>query len=129
MYGRPIYFDLDFLIVECAFPQTLAEFLTRCVLIIDRAVTDSAAARRRQQDIQDAILGRILGAHTHSLHRLFTPALDGNLRQIADDRFDIASNITDFGKLRRLDLDEWGIGQPRQAPCDFRFANARRPNH
>jgi hypothetical protein len=36
----------------------------------------------------------------------FTGLLDRYINQVADDRFDIAADVTDFGELGGLDLDE-----------------------
>ena len=61
--GRDL--DLDFLVVEFAFAQLLAEFLPRrrCSGPPRRGcVGQPELARRRQQRVENALLGRVLGA-------------------------------------------------------------------
>ena len=58
--------DLDLLVVELPLAQPLAERLARGV--VGRRATaqaESARARRRQQHVEDALLGGVLGAHAH----------------------------------------------------------------
>ena len=55
--------------------------------------------------------------------------VDGELGQVADHRLDVAADVADLGELRRLDLDERRLRQPRQAAGDLRLADAGRPDH
>ena len=129
LHRRPGDFDFDLLVVELALAQLLAEFLPRRVLVGRLRVVVETALRRRQQHVEDTILGRILGAHAHRLHRFLTAVLDGDFGEIADDRFDVAPDVADLGEFRRLDLDERRVGQPRQAARDLGLADAGRPDH
>jgi hypothetical protein len=51
------------------------------------------------------------------------------LDQIAHDLLDIAADIADLGELGRLDLDEWRVGQLRQAAADLGLAAAGGADH
>ena len=54
---------------------------------------------------------------------------DGLLQQVADDRFDIAPDVTHLGELGGLDLDEWRLGQPRHTAGDLGLAHAGGTDH
>ena len=120
--------ELDLAVVELALAQHLAEFLPRRrvgglhVLKID-------FARRRQQHVEDALLGRVGGAVAHLARLRFARLLDRDVDQIADDRVDVAADVADLGELGRLDLDERRIGEPREAARDFGLAHAGRADH
>src|SRR5207344_1612393 len=73
--------------------------------------------------------GRVLRARAHAAHRLLARLLDADLDQVAHDGVDVAADITDFGELGRLDLDERRLGESRQAPRDLGLADAGRPDH
>src|SRR3546814_14203181 len=49
--------------------------------------------------------------------------------QVARDLLDVAADIADLGELRRLDLDEGGVGQLGQAARNLCLAAARRADH
>ena len=132
------HFDLDLLVVQLAFAQLLPEFLPRrrCfrvfrgdgsarVLPVERA----RPAGLGKQHIEDAFLGRILGAAFHLAHGLLARLLDADLDQIAHDGIDVAADVADFGELGRLDLDERRVGEFGQAPRDLGLAHAGRPDH
>ena len=55
--------------------------------------------------------------------------LYADVNQIAHDGINIAADVSNFGKLGRLDLDERCVGEFGQAPCDFGLAHAGRPDH
>ena len=122
--------DLDFLVVELAFAQHLAEALARRTFFARQfGFIETDAARRRQQSVENAFLGGFLGAEFHLLRRLRAQVLDRGFHQVADDGVDIAADVADFGELGRLDLDEGRVGEPRQAPRDFGLADAGRADH
>ena len=54
---------------------------------------------------------------------------DANLHQVADDLIDIAADITDFGELRRFDLEEWRVGELGEPAGNLGLADAGRPDH
>ena len=63
------------------------------------------------------------------LEAFFAHHIDRQLRQVAHHRLDVAADIADFSELRRLDLDERRLGQPREPPRNLGLADAGRPNH
>ena len=121
-------FDLDFSVVELAFAKFLAEFLPCRAVALGRAFGKSVA-RLRQQHVEDALLREVCRLVAHAARLLFAHVLDRGLREVADDGIDVAPDIPDFGELGRLDLDEWGICQTREAPRDFGFAHAGGADH
>ena len=68
-----------------------------------------------------------LGAHF--AHFRFARLLDRDFDQVAHDAVDVAADVADFGELGRFDLDERRVGQFRQTPRDFGFADAGRSDH
>ena len=71
----------------------------------------------------------LLGARLHVLALLVAGQRNRNLDEVADDLLDIAADVTHLGELGRLHLDERRARQARQAPGDFRLADAGRPDH
>ncbi len=123
--------DFDFLVVEIALAQLLAELLPgaarpKPVLARRLAGADSC---RRQQHVQHAVLGGIHGAVADDAHGFLAGVLDRRLGQVANDGVHVAADVADFGELGRLDLDEGRMGEPRQAPRDFGLADAGRADH
>src|SRR5690606_22904319 len=49
--------------------------------------------------------------------------------QIADDGLDVATDVTDLGELRCLDLDERRIRQAGQTACNLGLADTGRADH
>src|SRR6185369_4148587 len=49
--------------------------------------------------------------------------------EVADNTVDVAADVADLGKLRRLDLEEGRARELRETPRNLRFADARRPDH
>ena len=78
----------------------------------------------RQQRVEHAVLGRVLGAVPHLGLLLLARHLDGDVDQVADDRFDVPADVTDLGELGRLDLDERRVRQ--RAPGGARSRSCRR---
>ena len=120
--------DFDLLVVELAFAQHLAEFLPRAG--VGRLhVVEVDFARRRQQHVEQPLLGGVGGAVAHLARFGFARLLDRGLDQVANDRVDVAADVAHFGELGRLDLDERRVGEPRQPARDFRLAHAGRADH
>ena len=130
--GRGLgHVDLDFLVVERTLAQALAEGLARDVAIlgIARADVEAEVARRRHQDVDHAVLGRVLGALAILFHFAGAGLLDADVDQVADDGIDIAPDVADFGELGRFDLDKRCVGQLGQAARDLGLADAGRADH
>jgi hypothetical protein len=120
--------DLDLPIVELAFAKHLAKALAR--RRVGRLhVVKVHLARRRQQYVEDALLGGIGGAVAHLARLALARLLDRDFREIANDRVDVAADVTDLGELGRLDLDERRVGETRETARDLRLADSRRPDH
>ena len=120
--------DLDFLVVELALAQHLAEFLPRR-RIRRLHVVEVHFAHRRQENIEHALLGGVGRAVAHLARLGLARLLDRRLDEVADDGVDVAADVTHLGELGRLDLDERGIGEAREAARDFRLAHAGRADH
>jgi hypothetical protein len=86
-------------------------------------------ARLRQQRIEHALLGGIQRALAHLGHFLLAGHLHGDVRQLLDDRVDVAADIADLGELGGLHLHERRVRQLRQAPRDLGLADPGRSDH
>ena len=86
-------------------------------------------ARRRQQNIQQSLFGIQLGFVGNVFELFFAHHLDGDLHQVANHRFDIASDVADFGELRRFHFEERRVGELGQPSRDFGFADAGGADH
>ena len=122
--ARVLHLNFNFARVQFALAQLLAKHLARRT-----AFTRLTSAGGRQQGVQQALFRRVFCSGAHLAGVNLPLLLDGNFREIADDGVDILADITHFGKFRRLHLHKGRIGQPRQAPRDFRLADARRADH
>ena len=94
-----------------------------------RLVGEADALAARQQRIEDAILGAILGLRAHARLGLLARHLDRAVGEIAHDLLDVLADVADLGELGRLDLDERRVGQRGQAPRDLGLADAGRADH
>ena len=110
--------DLDFLVVELAGAQLLAE-----------GIAGGGARRRSDQRIQHALFGGLLRAGLHVLALALAHLDDRDLDEVADDLLDVSADIADFGELGGFDLDEGRVGQLCQPPRDLGLADAGRPDH
>ena len=144
--GREIAFadvDLYRAVVELAFAQLLAKFFAGAALRLVagrsgcRTFEHHAARRplsgtrsgRRKQNIQQALFGVELGFVGDVFQFLFAHHFDGDLDQVANHGFDIASHVADFGELRRFHFQEGRVRQLGQAAGDFSFAHAGGADH
>ena len=107
--------------IQLAFPQQFAEALPSVALPV--------RLRPRQQGIEQAVLGGILGAVADLADFMLPRHLDRHVGQVADDGIHLAADVPHLGELGRLHLDERRAGQPRQPPGDLRLANAGGPDH
>src|SRR5262249_10165068 len=90
--------DFNFLIVEFAVPQTLAE-----------RVPGARARLRADHGVQAALLGLQMSLCTHLLALIDADERDRRLHKVADDLIDVAPDISDLGKFSRLHLQEGRI--------------------
>ena len=113
-----LHLDLDFLVVELAGAQLLAErFLGR------------SAGTGADQRVEHAVLGRLLRARLHVLALSLARQANGDLDQIAHDLLDVAADIADLGEFRRFDFEERRAGKLGEPPGNFGLADAGRPDH
>ena len=113
-----LHLDLDFLVVELAGAQLLAEAFAR-----------GGARAGADQRIEHAFFGGLLGARLHVLAFSLARERDGNLDQVAHDLLDVAADIADFGEFGGFDLEERRAGELGEAARDFGLADAGRPDH
>ena len=124
------HLDLDLAIIQFAFAQFLAEDLPGGrigALLVRRAVLN--AAGRRQQGVEDAVLGGVLGDMLHFAHLFFAQHLHRHVDQVANDGVHIAAHIANLRELGGLDLDEGRIGESGQTARDLGLADAGRADH
>jgi hypothetical protein len=77
----------------------------------------------------DAIFGGLFGFGADIVPHQITGLRNRGIDQIPDDLFHVPPDITDFGKFRRLNLEERRAGQLGQPAADFGFANASGADH
>jgi hypothetical protein len=85
--------------------------------------------RRRQEQVEQALLCVVLRLVLHLLRLLLAHHVDRDLDEVAHHRLDVPADVAHFGELRRLDLEERRLREAGQAPGDLRLADARRTNH
>src|SRR5450432_3691904 len=126
-------FDFDVTRIQCAFAQLLAQLLPSLgVASLDRlrfAGEPQRLLTRRQERIEDAVFGAILGLAADLRLGLFARHLHRDISQIAHDLLDILADIADLGELGRLDLDERGVRQMRKAARDLGLAHPGLTDH
>ncbi len=129
--SRSAHLHLDLTFIEPALAKHLAELLTRRARIGIRGSFSlrSFTARRPQKNVQYALLGGVLGLMMNRVHGPLSAQLDRHIGQIANDRFDVPTDVADLGELGRFDLDERRVGESRQAPGDLGLADSRGPDH
>jgi len=122
--------DVDFLVIQLAFAQALAEQLAGVgIARLHWLLGEAHRTCRRQQGVENAFLGGVLGAVAHLVHLLFAQHFQGCIGQVADDRLDVAADIADLGELGRFHFQEWRIGQLGQAAGDLGLADTGRADH
>src|SRR5579883_1215468 len=110
--------DLDFLVVELACSEPLAERIARGLR--------SAGA---DKGVEHPLFRGKLRAGMHRLALLFFDHRDRGLEKITDDLLDVAADIANLGEFRRLDFQERRARKLGEAPRNLGLAAAGRPNH
>jgi hypothetical protein len=82
-----------------------------------------------QQQVEQPLLGQVLGLDPHRLGLLFLDHDDRQFHQVANHAFDIAADVADLGELARFDLDEGRLSEFGQAPGDLGLADAGGADH
>jgi hypothetical protein len=85
--------------------------------------------RPRVEGVEQAFLDDALRLGAHLLDLLRAHQLDRELRQVAHDRVDVATDVSHLGELRGLHLEEGRLREAGQAPGDLGLAHAGRPDH
>src|SRR5258705_8059840 len=116
--ARGLHLDFDFLVVELAGAQALAE-----------GILGRRARVLADQGADHALLGGELGAGAHVLAALFPRLGDRHFHQIAHDLLDVPADIADLGELGRLDLDEGRAGKPGEPAGNLGLADSGGTDH
>ena len=126
-----LHVDFDHALVELAVTQLLAHPLAGAAHLVAHAarIFVGRGRPRRQQQIEQPLLGIELRLGAHFLDALVAHHVDGELDQVADHRLDVAADVADFGELRGFDLDERRMRQLGQPPRDLGLADAGRTDH
>jgi hypothetical protein len=115
------HLDFDQAFLELPFPQELAEPFA--------PFRDVRVGERRHQQLDQSLLDAGARAVADVSGLLLADHLDGDLRQVADDRLDVAAYVADLGELGRLDLQEWRVREPREPPRDLGLPHSCGPDH
>ena len=102
---------------------------SRVICASVRGLAERRRRRRRQQQIEQPLLGRLPRLLAHLDLALLAHHLHGDLDEIAHHRLDVAADVADLGELRRFDLEERRLREPRQPPRDLGLADAGRTDH
>ena len=114
-----LHLDLDFLVVELAGAQLLAEASLVAGAGIWRRPAHRARALRRPAAAR-ACTSLRLRSRVSAMR---------DLDEIAHDLLDVAADIADLGEFRRLDLEERRAGELGEPARDLGLADAGRPDH
>ena len=118
-------FDFDMRVVELAGAKLFAQLFAR-LLEASRSLSFSCGGI---EQIEQSLFGVALGALGDFFETLFAHHVDRYVDEVANHGFDVAADVADFGELAGFDFEERRTGQLRESACDFRFADAGRPNH
>src|SRR6202047_2853862 len=134
-------FDFDGTVVEFTFAQLLTQFLAGAAggfgeggAGVDNHASSGAGIRRTRRDrgqknIEQPLFCVQLGLIRDIFEFFFADHFNGDLDQVADHGFHIAAAVADFGELGSFDFEERRVGELREAPGDFGFADASGPDH
>ena len=131
-HRRRLHVELDDALVEPALAELFAHPLARAAGLLAPGgliLAGHRRPRRRQQQIEQPLLGGRARLVLDLVALLRADHVHGELDEIADHRLDVAADVADFGELRRLDLDERRMREPRQPARDLGLADAGRPDH
>src|SRR2546426_1057577 len=127
--------ELDHPVVEPARPELDPELVLRGLPrgvgrdLFERARREGLVRPVRQQKVEDALLGKLLGPLLHTRHHLGLHYVHRQLGEVADHRLHVAPHVADLGVLGGLDLQERGLGELRGSPGDLGLPDAGRADH
>ena len=129
------HLDLDDAVVELAGPELPAQPLAHAVdtlqlaAVLGRGALVRDRAQRREQEVEQALLGVLLRLVLDLVDLLEPDHVDGDFDQVAHHRLHVAADVSDFGELGRFDLEKGRAGQASQPARQLGFADAGRPDH
>ncbi len=125
--------DLHRAVIEPAVAQLLAQPFARRLLRIaqagGRGIHDVDVRGRREQEVEQALLGVLPRLRAHVGGALLAHHVDRELDEVAHHRLDVPPDVADFGELRGFHLDEGRLCEPREPSRDLGLSDARRPDH
>src|SRR5690606_9928464 len=128
--------DLHLAVVEPALAQEPAQLLAGVVLLAGggggaaaRRPVGEGARPRRQEQVEQPLLGVLARARPHLVGLLVLDQLDRHLHQVAHDRVDVAADVADLGELGGLHLEERRAGQLGQPAGDLGLSDAGWADH
>ena len=126
------YVNLDLAIVETPIGQLSAQPGSRPLMLLTcraRIVLPDRGRQRRQQQIEQPLLGVLAGLHTHLDQPLIAHHVHREPDEVAHHRLDVTAHVADLGELRCLDLDERRLRQPREPPGDLGLSDTGGADH
>ena len=85
--------------------------------------------RGRQQKVQQAFLGILLGFFRNFFDLLLADHFDGDFHKVPNHGFDVAADVAHLSKPRGLHFEEGRVGQPRETTRDLRLTDPRGTDH
>src|SRR6267142_397491 len=134
-HGAFADFDIHHALIQLAFAKLRAKFLPRAlVLLALRGGFGFRSAGRRgrrrgKQEIEHALFRSLFSAVGDFIELFLADHVNGRLDEIADHRFHIASDVTDFGVLGSFDFDERAARKARETPGNLRLSDAGGADH
>src|SRR5256886_5013629 len=134
-HRRLLRLELDHPVVEPARPELDPELVLRGLPrgvgrdLFERARREGLVRPVRQQKVEEALLGELLGPLLHTRHHLGLHHVHRQLGEVADHRLHVAPHVADLGVLGGLDLEERRLGELREPPGDLGLPDAGRADH
>ena len=91
--------------------------------------TSACEGQRRQQKIEQVLLGTLLCKHLDLLTHLLFNIMDRNIGKVPDHALNIATHIPHLGILCRLHFNEWSTAYVGKPPRDFSLSHSGWPYH
>ena len=87
------------------------------------------AGLRLDEGVEDPLLSGVPGACLDLGDAVVVDLGDRLLEEVANDRLDVAADVSDLGELGRLHLEEGRAGQPGEPPGDLRLPHPGGADH
>ena len=84
---------------------------------------------RRHQQIEQTLFGILFGPLSNLLQPFFAHHVDRDIHQVANNRFNVAAHIADFGEFARFYFQKWRIGELCETAGNLRLADSGRADH